>query len=220
MFIVLSNHQGAEAAGLRDFLPKAGSIVKYEEIRTYKDKTSSKITDTLYFDWMREKDKEYFVRTSKGEEKATVLGSEFLQVNESTIVMEVTLDHLATVSSHGKRRGAIQNIVYKAVNSPPLIVWQWPFTDGMKWDQEFNTRWEVRDKPPRVLSRTLSHVVTGPETIYTPAGKFRAWRIESTEKGIRMIAWWASGRWQVKWQVDGPRYSSSGELVEFKEPEN
>ncbi|MFQ5929416.1 MAG: hypothetical protein ACE5K9_06060 [Candidatus Methylomirabilales bacterium] len=197
---------------LRDFLPKAGSTYRYEGTIVYRDGTKSKFTRTVQLDWRREKGRDYLVRTSKDEERASF----GLRLTDVTKMYEVASAHVAVVSIDVTRRG-IPQVKFKFRNDPPLVSLQWPLREGEKWEQTILVTTEKDDGPSTTQTLNVSSVVRGKETIHTSAGKFSAWRIEGTIGKVQFTSWWANG-WIIKWQNDGPPKIESGELVEFKEP--
>ncbi len=203
-------------SGLRDFLPKAGSIAKYKGLRVYKDGRRTKFTKTVHLDWRREKGKDYFVSTSRQEEKASGSGSEAFQVTELTVVMELKSDHLVWVSGSMRKQG-LENIEYETTFDPPLVLLKWPLEKGEKWDQSYQIRVDQTGSPPQMGTGRSLVTVRGEDRMGTPAGVFRTWRIDKTTGNQQVTGWWAKGKWEVKWHVDGP-VREKGQLVEFKEP--
>lgn len=211
-----SSRQRGSGSGLRDFLPTASGIAQYEGTRIYPDGSISKITHTSYLTRIIEKGREYLVRTYE-EEENTALG---LQLNEVITVYAVTSSYIAVVSANITKRGVIAQLKEKMTYDPPWVLLQWPLREGEKWEQNSLIRMERDTEPLKAVRNTISSVVRGEETIQTPVGKFRTWRIEHTvrEDKEKFISWWAKGRWIVKWQSEG-RENTSVELVEFKELE-
>ncbi|MFQ5989898.1 MAG: hypothetical protein ACE5K9_08285 [Candidatus Methylomirabilales bacterium] len=208
-----SSHQFSSVSGLWDFLPKASSIAKYEGTRVYPDGSTSKITHTSYLTRIREKGREYLVRTYEEEEK-TARG---LQLNEVTTVYEVTSGHIAVVSANITEQGVIAQFKGKMIYEPPWVLLQWPLRQGDRWKQSSLFRME-KDLKSLKAPRNISSVIRGEETTHTPAGMFHTWRIEQNvrEDKEKFTYWWAKGRWIVKWQSKG-RENTLLEIVEFKE---
>ncbi len=214
MVLVLANHESAEGAGLRDFLPKAGTVFRYEGTKAYRDGTKSKFTLTVQIDWRREKGRDSLVRTSKEEERASF----GLRLTEEIRMYEVTSGHVALVSRDVKT-GGVPQVKSRFRYNPPLVTLQWPLREGKKWEQSIHFTKGKDDGPSQTGTMNISSVARGEEAIQTPAGKFNAWRIEQTIGKVQYTLWWAKG-WIISVQYDGPNKSWSGELVEFKEPEN
>lgn len=207
-----SRRESKSGSGLRDFLPKAGTIAKFEGNRTYKNGMSTKFLRTSYIDWRRHKGKEYIVRRYTEEEKFRVSGREVVQFNGTATTYEVTHDHIAIVSGSTTRQGAIATSKWTGSYEPPLVSLRWPLREGETWEQR------ILYGAVRTVKFNAWSVVKGEETVRTPVGTFPAWRIEQTWGSMQYTSWWAKGRWIVKWQLDGPNKSESGELVEFKKP--
>ena len=215
-----AHHEGSSrelstGSTLRDFLPKAPSIAKYEGTRVYADGSTSKITHTSYLIRISEEGREHLVRTYE-EEEETAVG---LQSTEATTVYEVASGHIAVVSANMTKRGAMAPHEGRTIYDPPWILLRWPLRTGERWEQSVLSRIETeREKWPKEVPVNISSVVRGEETIHTPAGTFRTWRIEQTvtEDQEKFTYWWAKGRWLVKWRSEG-RENSSLEVVDFKE---
>jgi len=209
-----SSRQLSSGSGIREFLRKPG-IATYEGPRLYPDGSTAKVTRTAYPpEWKREKGREYLVGTYKIETK-TKLG---LQLREVTVRYEVTSGHIAVVSIDVTRRG-IPQVKSKIRFDPPRIVLQSPLREGEKWEQSIIVTSQKDDGPSQTRTVHTSFVVRGEETIHTPAGKFRTWRIEHTDGRTKVTYWWAKGRAVIKQQEEG-QSNTWYELVEFKEPEN
>ena len=213
MILVLANHESAEGAGLRDFLPKVGTVFRYEGTKVYRDGTKSNFTLTVQIDWRREKGRDYLVRTSK-EVETVPFG---LRLTEVIRMYEVTSGYIALVSID-VTRGGIPQVKSRIRLNPPQVLLQWPLREGKKWEQSILRTTEKDDGPSQTITLNWSFVARGEEAIQTPAGKFNAWRIEATFGKSQVNSWWANG-WIISWQGDGPNISVSAELVEFKEPE-
>lgn len=216
---VVAQHEGSSrelspgGSALRNFLPKAPSIAKYEGTRVYADGSRSKITHTSYLIRISEEGREHLVRTYEEEEK-TAVG---LQLNEATTVYEVTSGHIAVVSANMTKRGVMAPHKGRMIYDPPWILLQWPLRAGERWNQSVLSRIET-ERSPEEIPVNISSIVRGEETIHTPAGMFRTWRIEQTirEDKEKFTYWWAKGRWLVKWKSEG-RENASLEMVDFKE---
>lgn len=208
-----SSRELSTGSALRDFLPKAPSIATYEGTRVYTDGTTSKITHTSYLIRISEEGREHLVRTYE-EEEQTAVG---LRWNEATTVYEVTSGHIAVVSANMTKRGGIAPHKARMIYDPPWILLQWPLRAGERWNQSVLSRIET-ERSPEEIPVNISSVVRGEETIHTPAGMFRTWRIEQTitEDKEKFTYWWAKGRWLVKWKSEGPE-NASLEMVDFKE---
>ena len=77
--------------------------------------------------------------------------------------------------------------------SEPRVGAQWSWTGALKI--------KLDDATTRELTTTL--VLTGLETIVTPAGTFEAVRTDETADGLRIIRWFAPGTGLVRYEVLG-----------------
>ena len=211
------------SSGLRDFLPKAGSVARYEGIRVYKSTDppglTGKITGITYLDWDRSSGKETMVAVYKEEERIVFLGIEILQPKELIRLMKATKEQLVLISTRVKVQRKLKKIENKLTYNPPRIMLQWPFRNEKGWDQTGHLTISSKDGTSKTNPYSSSTIVKGPETLYTKAGKFSAWRVEKTQPNGRATFWWAKRRWIIKWELDTPSVSESGEMVEFKESE-
>ena len=227
---------------LRDFLPAAGSIATYKGTTVYREhssegfmdslrrllgkETTSTFEGTISHDWRSEKGGEYYIATYKEREKGLLRGSEALQLIERADNYEVTCHQLSLRSIREKASGPRRQSDSVSSYDPPQVRLLWPPTKRRSVKQTYRENFQPKEGTPRTTERSCTIIFKGEETIHTPAGDFRAWRVE---EGCRMprsyrTTWLAKGRGVVKWQADSwqpdshtPSKSVSGELVDFKQ---
>lgn len=221
---------------LRDFLPAAGSIATYKGTTVRREHSSEgftgylrrllgkETTSTFEFttshDWRSGKGGEYYITTYEGREKVLLRGSEALQLTERADEYEVTCNQLARRSRRLKTSGPRGQRDYVSSYDPPEVRLLWPLRKG-SMEQAYRENIEPKGGTPQTTVWGCTIIFKGEETIHTPAGDFRAWRVEKgCAPGLYVTTWLAKGIGAVKWQVDvhTPSISHSAELVDFKQP--
>ena len=236
---------------LRDFLPPAGSIATYKGTTVRRERssegfmdslrrlvgqetqeTTSTFEETVSYNWRSERDGEYYIATNEHRERLLLSGSEALQLTKRADNYEVTCDQLARRTMRVEESGPRRQRDAVTSYDPPQVRLLWPLTERRSTQQTTKENVQPQGGTPRTTERTCTILFKGDETIHTPAGDFRAWRIE---KGCRMprsykTTWWAKGIGVVKWQTNSwqpgsrqadpqtPSKSVSGALVDFKQP--
>lgn len=223
---------------LRDFLPAAGSIATYKGTVVRRERSPEGFMDYLYdrllgkettstfegtvsHDWRSGKGGEYYITTFEEREKVLLKGSEALQLTERATEYEVTCNQLARRSYRGKTSGPRGQSESVSSYDPPEIRLLWPLTKG-SMEQSYRRNSQPKGGTPRTAGIGCTIIFKGEETIHTPAGDFRAWRVEKgCSIGLYRTTWWAKGIGVVKWQANlhTPSMSQSGELVDFKQPD-